>query len=355
MNNKTTIILAAEDVNLIVHSFGLDNLMDVLINKTEKSIVDFSSKKIDIPIRSGFNYDKCENPGLIEMMPVHVIDDEVAIKVVGYHPKNPSLYNLPTILSTISSYSTSTRHLKGVADGVLLTALRTGAASAIASKALAKPDSTVLGLIGCGAQAVTQLHAISRVFDIKKVLLYDVDSETMNSLASRVAMLALNIEIEFSTITDIIATSDIVCAETSIDVGEGPLFNDFKAKPHLHINAIGADFPGKFEVPVSFLKNSLVCPDFLEQAKIEGECQQLEDEFIGPDLATLLNNKEQYSFAKQEHTVFDSTGWALEDQVIMDLFLELSDKYNIGKKVALENISEDSKNPYNFMLQTVKV
>lgn len=354
MKNKTTIILAAKDVNQIVHSFGLNNLMDVLIKKTEKSILDYSSEKIDIPVRSGFNYDKCKNPGLIEMMPVHVKDDEVAIKVVGYHPKNPNLYNLPTILSSISSYSTSTGHLKGIADGVLLTALRTGAASAIASKALAKPDSEILGLIGCGAQAVTQLHAISRVFGIKKLLIYDTDQQTMNSLADRVSILELDIDIEFSVISHIIANADIVCTETSIDVGEGPLFNDFKAKPHLHINAIGADFPGKFEVPVGFLRNSLVCPDFLEQAKIEGECQQLKDEFIGPDLPTLLNNKEEYEYAKEKYTVFDSTGWALEDQVIMDLFLELSVKFNIGKKVALENISEDSKNPYNFMIQSVK-
>ena len=355
MENKKTIILAANDVNAIVNSFGLDALMDTLIERTEKAILNYSQEKINIPIRSGFNYDECENPGLIEMMPVHIKNKEVSIKVVGYHPKNPTLYNLPTILSTISSYSTNTGHLKGIADGVLLTALRTGAASAIASKLLAKPSSSVLGLIGCGAQAVTQLHAISRIFEIKKIMLFDIDRNAMKSLVNRISMLNLDIEIVFSSIQEIIETVDIVCTETSIDVGEGPLFKEAKALPHLHINAIGADFPGKFEIPVSFLETSLVCPDFIAQAKIEGECQQLKDEFIGPDLVALLHNKEEYAHAQNQHTVFDSTGWALEDQVIMDLFLELANKYDVGEKIALENISEDSKNPYNFMLQTQEV
>ena len=70
-------------------------------------------------------------------MPVYKKGKEVVIKVVGYHPHNPGKFNLPTILSSISSYDTTTGHLKGIADGVLLTALRTGAASAVASKVMA--------------------------------------------------------------------------------------------------------------------------------------------------------------------------------------------------------------------------
>ena len=101
-------------------------------------------------------------------MPIYKKGAEVVIKVVGYHPKNPKNFNLPTILSSISSYDTKTGHLMGIADGVLLTALRTGAASAVASELLAKPESTTLGLIGCGAQSITQLHALSRYSNLKR-------------------------------------------------------------------------------------------------------------------------------------------------------------------------------------------
>jgi ornithine cyclodeaminase/alanine dehydrogenase-like protein (mu-crystallin family) len=352
MKKNKTLVLSADNVNTIVRKYGLNELMDMLIQKTTAAIEKFDTKHIDIPIRSGFNYDG-ENLGLIEMMPVHVKGSEVIIKVVGYHPSNPINYQLPTILSSISSYDTETGHLKAIADGVLLTALRTGAASAIATKRLATSDSSILGLIGCGAQAITQLHALSRLFEIKKVLLFDVDTIVMHSFSERITMLNLNIDLVFSTIEEIVKMSDIVCTETSIEVGEGPLFSDLETQAHVHINAIGSDFPGKVEIPLDLLKQSLVCPDFLEQAKIEGECQQLKDSEIGPSLVELVQNSNKYAFAKAKPTVFDSTGWALEDQVVMDLFLELAIELEIGQEIALENISEDAKNPYNFMITSV--
>ena len=82
---------------------------------------------IKIPARSGFNYN-VPQLGLIEWMPLYQVGSKVTIKIVGYHPKNPKIFGLPTILSSISQYDTITGHLLGLADGVLLTALRTGAA-----------------------------------------------------------------------------------------------------------------------------------------------------------------------------------------------------------------------------------
>lgn len=353
-NQQNTIILSANDVSLIVEKFGINRLMDSLISRLNTAVKNFDSSKTDIPIRSGFNY-QSEIPGLVEWMPVHKKGEEVIIKVVGYHPQNPERFNLPTILSSISSYDTSTGHLNGLADGVLLTALRTGAASALASKYLAHSNSSILGLIGCGAQAVTQIHALSRVFELKTVMLYDIDEKAMYSLKDRVSMLDLNIEFVFSDINEIIEASDIVCTESSIEVGTGPLFYYTTSKPHLHINAIGSDFPGKTELPLNLLQKSFVCPDFVEQAKIEGECQQLVDHEIGDDWVAVLKSSEAYAHVKNELSVFDSTGWALEDQVVMDLFLELAKEFEIGLKVEIESVSEDAKNPYHFLLNTVQV
>jgi ornithine cyclodeaminase/alanine dehydrogenase-like protein (mu-crystallin family) len=288
-------------------------------------------------------------------MPIYKTGEEVVIKVVGYHPNNPEKFKLPTILSTISSYDTKTGHLKGLVDGVLLTALRTGAASAMATKYLAHPKSSVLGLIGCGAQSITQLHAISRLFPITKVLIYDTDLEAVKSFENRSSLLGLDVEVSQKEIEDILKESDIICTATSIEVGEGPLFETYTSKPHLHINALGSDFPGKIELPVSLLKNSFVCPDFNEQAKIEGECQQLSDDEIGSDLYSVIQNFDDYKHLKNELTVFDSTGWALEDQVVMDLFLDLAKEFNIGTEVSLENISDDVKNPYHFLYNSITV
>ena len=354
MNNITTLLLSAADVNSIMNTYGMNRLMDDLTFRLIKEFENFNAKDTIIPIRSGFNYSN-DTPGLVEWMPVYKTGEEVVIKVVGYHPKNPEKFNLPTILSTISSYDTKTGHLKGLVDGVLLTALRTGAASAVATKYLAHPKSSVLGLVGCGAQSITQLHALSRLFPIEKVLIFDSDIESVNSFKTRSEILGLDIEITHSTIANILKDSDIVCTATSIDVGEGPLFETYETKAHLHINAIGSDFPGKIELPRKLLRESFVCPDFTNQAKKEGECQQLTDDEIGSDLVEVIQNYSMYKNLKEKLTVFDSTGLALEDQVVMDLFLDLAKEFKIGMEVSLENISKDVKNPYHFINKPVKV
>ncbi len=353
LKNKT-IVLTKKHVNHILENIGLDDIMDQLIEHIEAAFIAFNPELTSIPIRSGFNYAN-ENPGLIELMPLYQKNKAVTLKVVGYHPKNPSKYNLPTILSTISNYDTQTGHLKGLVDGVLLTALRTGATSALASKYLAHPASETLGLIGCGAQAVTQLHGISRLFNLKKVLLYDTDYTAIKSFKERCEILNLPILFKSASLSEIVATSDIICTATSINIGEGPLFNNMTNKPHTHINAVGADFPGKTEIPIALLRKSLVVPDFLEQAVIEGECQQLNSTEIGPTLATIIKNSDNYQHAKVQSTVFDSTGWALEDQVAMDLFMTHAAHLNIGLKLDIENTAKDTKNPYHYLVETVEI
>ena len=347
-NKQKTIVLTGNDVRDIVQHYGIHDVMDTLIARTLAAFSTFDPETTAIPARSGFSYD---NPasGLVEWMPLHGRGDKVVIKVVGYHPNNPDKYNLPTILSTISAYDTATGHLLGLMDGVLLTALRTGAASAVASLLLADPGSRILGLIGCGAQAVTQLHALSRRFDFDKVLIYDNDDGALSSFPDRCTALDLDITIIPSPIPDIVAAADILCTATSVDVGKGPLFSDLPAKPSLHVNAVGADFPGKVELPLSLLTKSFVCPDFREQAVIEGECQQLAPGQIGPGLVEVAQNPGAYKHIQKQQSVFDSTGWALEDQVVMELFLEYAGALGLGKEMEIEAMPDDAKNPYYFM------
>ena len=97
-----------------------------------------------------------------------------------------------------------------------------------------------------------------------------------------------------------------------------------------------------------------MCPDFVEQAKIEGECQQLNDKEIGVDFTEFLQNHSKYQEVKNGLSVFDSTGWALEDQVVLDLFLNLANDLDIGLPVSIEHVSEDAKNPYHFLLKGVE-
>ncbi len=341
-----TIIISTDDVRSIVKCVGLHTLMDKMIDRLFETLEAFNENNIVIPPRDGFEYTE-PNTGLLEWMPIMRRGQKATIKLVGYHPTNPSLRNLPTILSTISMYDTTNGHLIGIADATFLTALRTGAASAVASKMMASPDAKTVGLIGCGAQAVTQLHALSRVFDIEMVLAYDIDPCVCHNFADRTAFLDLNIQAAPAEV--VVRMSDILCTATSVEIHEGPVFEDTETKPWLHINAVGSDFPGKVEVPVSLLKRAFVCPDFLSQAVIEGECQQLSAPEIGPSLVEIAKNQAQYCFVQNQVSVFDSTGWALEDEIAMEILIEYAKELELGKTLEIESVSEDPHNPYEFV------
>ena len=317
-----TIVLTAEDLQLIIKELGIDALMDKMIEKLTRVFLEFDPE-MDLTVpRFGFRYSS-PNEGLIEWMPAMRSQGRVALKIVGYHPSNTALHNLPTILSTASAYDTGSGHLVGVMDGTFLTALRTGAASAVASRILAHKNSSTLGLVGCGAQALTQLHALSRCFDIERVLMYDIDTAESAAFPRRASYLRFTpLEMRATSLEELLLSSDIICTTTTVKPGSGPVFGDEETKSWVHINAVGSDFTGKQELPRSLLKQCFVCPDYLEQAVNEGECQQLDPSEIGPNLVEVVRRPEDYSHVRQQRSVFDSTGWALADQAAIDLLLD---------------------------------
>ncbi|PPK85261.1 ornithine cyclodeaminase [Neolewinella xylanilytica] len=344
----TTLVLTRRVVEQTLAHFGLDSVMRRLVSRLEKTMMAHDAERTVTPTRSGFHYDT-PHPGLVEWMPIHERGRDVTIKVVGYHPKNPEVYGLPTIVSTISAYDTATGHLSCIMDGVLPTAMRTAAASVIATRQFANPDSRTLGLIGCGAQAVAHVHALSLYYAFDRILIYDVDGQASGSLADRCRHFDTVADIELSTLPDILKSADILLTATSIDVGAGPLFDVLPHRPHLHVNAIGSDFPGKTELPLSLLQHAFVCPDFRPQAVLEGECQRLEDRYIGDDIVAVCKNPVAYHHLREELTVYDSTGWSLQDQVVLRLFAEMAAELSLGEYLEIENMSGDATNPYHFL------
>ena len=110
--------------------------MDLMIERMRSRFVEHDPDTVEARSRDGFRYDK-PALGLIEWMPTHEIGGPVVIKMVGYHPTNPTQRTLPSVLATSSMWDTETGHLLAVADATLLTAVRTGAASALATETLA--------------------------------------------------------------------------------------------------------------------------------------------------------------------------------------------------------------------------
>ena len=344
-----TTLLSSRDVEEIVRRVGVDRFLDALVERLADAFATFDPDRTEIPARRGFDYHS-PTPGLIEWMPLMSRSSEVVLKVVGYHPRSPAERSLPTVLSTLASYDTETGGLEALVDGTLLTAMRTGAASAVASGMLASPASRSLGLIGCGAQAVTQTHALGRCFDLDEILVHDADPDAEASFAARVSsVLPQGVAVRTAAPEEVAGSVDILCVATSVAVGDGPVFADCETRPWLHVNAVGSDFPGKFELPIELLERSFVCPDFPEQARHEGECQQLEPSSIGPDVIEVARGARDLEALRAGLTVFDSTGFALEDQVALDLALEYARELGVGSAVEIQGAGDDPRDPYGFL------
>ncbi|GAA0583840.1 ornithine cyclodeaminase family protein [Kribbella sandramycini] len=341
-----TWLLCQDDMVRLLNVVGRDALLRRLIETLEAGFTDLGHGRLtESPMRTGFTRSGAI-PGVIETMPHREPGLGVTVKTVSYSPRNVDDHHLPTILGTVTRIDDNTGRLIALTDGVLLTALRTGAASAVATRRLAHPDARVVGLIGTGAQAVTQLHGLSQVLDIERVLVFDTEPLHAKSFLARAAFLGL--EIEQAAPEQILAESDVICTATSVPVGAGPVFPDGAHKPHLHINSIGADEIGKTELPASLLRRALVCVDHREQARNEGECQQLAEDEIGPSLAYLCAHPEEWAHHRESLTVFDSTGVAFEDHLALDVLMSAAEELGLGTKIAIECHPDDVLDPYSL-------
>jgi ornithine cyclodeaminase/alanine dehydrogenase-like protein (mu-crystallin family) len=355
---RNTRLLSRQDIATIAHEIGRDAIMDALIAALTDTFARYDSRIIEVRKRDGFNYDRRRGNGstpispelaggLLEWMPVLDLGAAATINIVSYNPRNPARHAIPTIIATNIQHDIKTGHLLALADGVFLTALRTGAASAVATRILAHPEGRAVGIIGCGAQAVTQLHALSRVMRIERVLAFDVDPAAARSFSRRVEFLGVDVTV--AEVAAVESEVDVLVTATSVPLGAGPVFPGKKLRPHLHINAIGADVPGKTECPFAVIDGAaLVCPDFRAQAVTDGECQQLPEDRVGPSLAQLVKDSASYHEYRTRLTIFDSTGFALEDKVALELFLGYADRLGLGTEIEVEALPLDPLDPYSI-------
>ncbi|MEV6949316.1 ornithine cyclodeaminase family protein [Streptomyces sp. NPDC051172] len=339
-----TLVLTQRHVGKIVDLCGRDRFMELVIDRLHLALAEPDHGVA--PARDGFT--RCPGgTGVIEWMPYHVPAGSMTLKTVSYTPTNPvSRHQLPTINGTLTRFDDETGRLVAVCDAGLLTAVRTGAASAVASRLLARPESGVLGLVGAGAQAVTQAHALSRVFPIEEILVHDAEPSHADSFAERVGF--LNLTVRRAALAELVSASDIICTATTVGVGQGPVLPAEGLRGHVHINAVGADLVGKTELPLSLLRSALVVPDHMDQARHEGECQSLTEDDIGPQLSAVCRESGDWTSYRDSMTVFDSTGYAIEDHVALDVLIELAEETGAGERLLIEHLPVDALNPYAF-------
>lgn len=238
------------------------------------------------------------------------------IKWVNVHPQNRAR-GLPTVMALIILNDVRTGFPLAVMDGQLITKLRTAASAAVAADALARPESRVVGLVGCGAQADAQLIALAEVRRIRAVRVWGwLHGEAARFCASMRRRLPRVVFTPEARIQDTVQRADIVVTVTP---ARRPLIRRGWIAPGTHLNAIGADGPGKQELDPAILRDALVVVDDRTQAVHGGELNvpvsqgRYNPRKIHAELGAVLVKSRPGRRRASEITVFDSTGIAIHD------------------------------------------
>jgi len=261
--------------------------------------------------------------GDFRAMPAY-IDGSAGVKLVSVYPGNRQR-DLLSVVATIILCDPNTGYPLAIMDGTYITDMRTGAAGGVAVKHLARRNSSVIGIIGAGIQAETQLLAITQVLDgIQEVKVFDLREDASRRYAEKMGRtLKLNVR-HVETIGEA-AGADIVVTTTP---SRHPIVKRSDIRPGTHINAIGADAQGKQELESDLLKDSKVIIDEFEQASHSGEINvPLSEGVINVDgiygtLGEVVAGTKTGRQNDEEITIFDSTGLAIQDIICAKLVYE---------------------------------
>lgn len=247
--------------------------------------------------------------GVIELMPTS--DGKTyGFKYVNGHPGNTRLG-----LQTVSAFGL----LSDVATGypllltemTLLTALRTAATSAMATRHLARPGARSVAMIGNGAQAEFQILALKAVCGIDTVRLYDIDPAATAKVMQNLGHMGLSLR-ACASVAEAVEGADIITTCTA-DKQYATILTDNLVGAGVHINAIGGDCPGKTELHPGILSRAGVFVEYPEQTRIEGEIQQMPADFPVTELWQVITGQVPGRTDAAQVTLFDSVGFAIED------------------------------------------
>lgn len=248
--------------------------------------------------------------GLIESLEV------IGVKAVCGFYDNPQKYNIPSNIGIMVLISIKTGVPLAVLDGTHITAIRTGAAGAVAAKYLARKNSQSVGIIGCGAQGRMQLLGLNDIFEIKEVKVFDKIESQMEKYAEEMSS-KLNLNVKaVSTPKDASKNVDILVTATQSTT---PIVMSDWISEGVHINAIGADTPEKQELDPKIFKKARVVVDSIDQCRRLGDIRFailkgiINESDIYGELGQIVCGKKSGRDNDNEITVFKATGLAIQD------------------------------------------
>lgn len=284
--------------------------------------LDVSQYNGEVDIKSGY----IEDLGLI------------GTKIASGFYENYKL-GLPPGIAVIILMDLKTSIPVAIMDGTYVTAYRTGAAGAVAAKVLARKDSKIIGVVGAGTQARMQILALREVLSLKEIKVWDINTTERDRYVEEMSE-QLKIPIEpVEDIKDAVIEADIIVTVTP---SRKALVMKEWIQEGVHINAIGADGPGKQELDPFIVKRAdKVVVDSLNQCRIIGEIQHaladgliIEDD-VYAEIGQILIGEKKGRETNEEITLFDATGLAAQDIAAANIVFKQAKEKGIGRVVSL--------------------
>jgi len=270
--------------------------------------------------------------GVIELMPV-ADATRYSFKYVNGHPGNAAA-SLPTVMAfgVLADLATGAPLL--LSELTITTATRTAATSVMAARALARPGSRTMALIGNGAQSEFQALAFHHGLGIDTLRLFDTDPAATAKLMRHLrGERGLTVKMCGSP-AEAARGADVVTTITA-DKRNAVIVDAGMLEPGMHLNAVGGDCPGKTELAPGVLRAASVFVEYEPQTRIEGDLQQMPAGFPVTELWRVLAGQAPGRRSADEVTLFDSVGFALEDFSALRVVAELAAQLGLGQPLAL--------------------
>lgn len=323
----------------LIHAIGLPTLIGQLVDTVEDDFRRWPEFEKSARLASH------SAVGVIELMPISD-DARYAFKYVNGHPGNTAL-GLHTVMAFGLLADVDTGYPVLLSELTLATALRTCATSAMAARALARPDSRRMALIGNGAQSEFQAIAFHHLLGIEQVSVFDIDPRATQKLVDNLADHPGLTVHRATSVADAVHGADIVTTITA-DKAYATIITPEMIEPGMHINGVGGDCPGKTELHADVLRAGSVFVEYEPQSRIEGDIQQLPSDFPVTELWRVLTGDAPGRVSPDQITVFDSVGFALEDYSVLRYVHEQAILRGIGSDVELVPTPEDPKDLYRL-------
>ncbi len=312
--------------------------MERAIEAVESAYAQISAGTASVPLRTAIEQTRYESHSFF--MPASLAGSGgLGMKLVSVFPHNAERHGLPAIHALVVLIEAHTGRPLAAMDGRYLTALRTGAASGVSTRHLARADARALALFGAGAQAPHQVLAVCAVRPIERVMIVNRSRERAEELAAELRGRGVRADITCaSSAAEALASADVVCCATSAAT---PVFADGDVRPGTHISGVGSFTPQMVEVPPATLGRAYVTVDQLGAAWAEA------GDLLAARAAGLLTPERTVEIgaviagtapgrtSREQITYFKSVGNAAQDIAVAQIALAEAERLGLGIEVAL--------------------